>query len=246
MFFTYHPKVLFNDKMIADLSTSVIFFEQLKGTNACLEYYISEGDTPESISNAFYDTQQYSWIILLLNSMKDINRDWPLSSIQLNTYLSEKYNDTCALFLKLDSITDYNINPGDKICLFGSLNNKAEVVEWIPSLSKLVIKYIDNKQYKKNNTISFVDTPNKQLGIIGRVVSYSLQSLNHFELNNNHLDPLRGFLQNYIANDSNEYVVTDYDNEIKKNDKKRFIYLIKKDLIKKIVADYYSLMNRKV
>jgi hypothetical protein len=244
MYFVNYPKVLIKNNEMTDITASVSFFEQLKGTNSCLEYYISDGDTPESISNTFYGSQELSWTILMLNHIKDINREWPLSSLQINDYLSNKYGETSALFLKLDSIKKYDIQVGDKICLFGSTNNKAEVVEWIPSLSKLIIKYIDGNPYQKNNTISFLNTPNEQLAIVGRSVQYSLDSLNHFELQNNYLDPLRGFLQSYINNDSNEYVITDYENEINNNDKKRFIYLVKQDLVLKVVKDYYTLLQR--
>ena len=95
--------------------------------------------------------------------------------------------------------------------------NPSEVVEWIPGLSKLVIKYIDDVMYKKNNTISFVDTSDSELAILGRVVEYRLQSLNYFEIENVRIDPLTGHLQSYINNDANDYVITDYEYEIKEN-----------------------------
>lgn len=239
MFFTNHPLTKFKDTLITDISVSVSFLNELKNSSSCISYRIQEGDTPESISNDFYDTQDYSWVILLINGMRNVTKDWPLSSTQFNSYLQEKYGDSSALFLKLDSIKKYDIKKGDEICVLGSTpTGKSEVIDWIPSYSKLVIKNIDNFDYSIGNTLALSTSSTEQIAVIGRVVKYSLDSLNHFELEKEYIDPLTGHLQAYINNLSNEYVITDYEYEMNENDNKRFIFVPKKEIIKKIEKQY--------
>ena len=79
MFFTRHKKISVDDvttnsfKNITDITSSISFANNLKNTTFCIPYNIIEGDTPESLSNYFYSTQEYSWVILLVNQITNIN-----------------------------------------------------------------------------------------------------------------------------------------------------------------------------
>jgi len=248
MFFTNHNKILVQGnktnsvKTITDITASISFFQKLKNTKMYNRYNIVEGDTPESLSDALYDTQEYSWTILLANQIKDVNREWPLSSVQFDKYMQTKYGDYISLFLKLDSIKKYDIKNGDIVCVIGSQDtDKAEVIEWNPSLSKLIVKLLTEDTFEINNKIALLSNPNEEIGTIGRIVNYEVQSLHHFESNGEYIDPLLGSLQSYI-NGSNENVVTNYDYEMKQNDLKRSIFVINKNYIQQIIKQYNSLM----
>jgi hypothetical protein len=55
------------------------------------EYDIEEGETPESISEKLYGKPHYHWLIMLINDRFDYVRDFPLKTIDLETYITEKY-----------------------------------------------------------------------------------------------------------------------------------------------------------
>lgn len=55
------------------------------------EYYIQNGERPESISYKLYGDEQYYWIILQINDIVDYYNQWPLSSIELEKYIIKKY-----------------------------------------------------------------------------------------------------------------------------------------------------------
>ena len=245
MFFTKHNKITIPDndslKVITDISSTINISENIKNTNLCFPYNIQDGDSPESISNSVYDSQVFSWVILLINGIKNIHTDWPLSSVSFENYFKSKYDGTSTLFLKLDSIKTYNIKKGDMICISGSQEDSAEVIEWDASLSKLVIKASDHK-FEKNNKIALLSS-NAEIGIIGRVVNYSVHALHHFESQGQYIDPLLGNLKSYVHDGSNENVVTVYDYELMVNDKKRKIFIVKNDYLKTILKDYNNVMR---
>lgn len=230
-------------QVITDITTNVKFLQNLKNTDICLPYYIKEGDTPESVSYSFYETQIYSWLILKINEISDINSGWPLSATSFSSKLENEYGNTVALFLKLDSISKYDIKKGDKICLSSNTAYSAEVVEWNASLSKLVIKYLSTRKMKINDRISILSDPLVSIAVIGRVVDNNAFSLHHFELERIYVDPLLGNLQGYVLG-GNENVVTNFDYETSLNDSKRFIFVPKTNNISSIYNNYLKLISQ--
>lgn len=57
------------------------------------EYDIEDGETPDSIQYRLYGKHEYHWIIMLLNQIYDVERDFPLSVVDLSTYISIKYGE---------------------------------------------------------------------------------------------------------------------------------------------------------
>jgi hypothetical protein len=244
MFFTKHPFITQTDKngnsvQVTDIFSTLKSFEVYKNTQYSIPYYVREGDTPESIAKKMYDRQSLSWIILLVNNIKNVYNDWPLSSQAFDSYINKKYGSLSSLFLKLDSIKNYDINKGDIIIVAGNPNKKAEVIEWNASLSKLVIKIISGS-FAINDSISFLNN-GSFIGKVGRVNNYEQESLHHFELNGIYLDPLTGYLQGYINGISNN-VITNYEYETKLNDNKRYIYLPLPTIATRIEQEYAKLM----
>lgn len=244
MFFTKHPYITQanedgNNIQVTDIFATLKSFEVYKNSQYSIQYYVKEGDTPESIAKKMYDKQSFSWIILLVNGIKSVYTDWPLSSQSFDAYIQTKYGGLSSLFLKLDSITDYNINKGDTIIVTGDSTKKAEVVDWNASLSKLTIRKISGT-FSSNQNISFLGS-STVIAKIGRVNNYEQESLHHFESNGVYLDPLTGYLQGYIDGVSNN-VVTNYEHEVKLNDNKRYIYLPLPSVATRIEQEYAKLM----
>ena len=99
-YFENFPKIYYdavgkgNYKLVTNLLRRVQIKEGLKETAALFDLYDIQGeDTPESVSEQFYGDQRYYWIILLFNNVKDRFYDWPMTSVQFEAYINEKYSD---------------------------------------------------------------------------------------------------------------------------------------------------------
>lgn len=79
MLFDNYNKITytFNGKevILSDIFRN-ISFDDVETSNAFFEYYIEDGETPESVSIKVYGTSSYSWLILLVNSIADRKNDW--------------------------------------------------------------------------------------------------------------------------------------------------------------------------
>ena len=54
--------------------------------------YKVEGDErPDNVSETVYGKNTLDWVILLSNNIIDVKNEWPLTQLQLNEFLNEKY-----------------------------------------------------------------------------------------------------------------------------------------------------------
>jgi hypothetical protein len=79
MLFNDYPNITYtlNNKNIelVDIFRNVVF-KDVDQSNAFDEYYIQDGETPEIISIKVYGNSQYSWLILMINNIADIENEW--------------------------------------------------------------------------------------------------------------------------------------------------------------------------
>ena len=99
-YFSAFPKIYYDAagqgdyKLVTNLLRRVQIKEGLKESAALFDLYDIQGeDTPESVSEQYYGDQKYYWIILLFNNVKDRFYDWPMTSVQFEAYINEKYSD---------------------------------------------------------------------------------------------------------------------------------------------------------
>lgn len=55
------------------------------------EYYVQDGDRPDTVAYDYYDDQTLDWLVLLTNEIHDPYYEWPLSYEQFRSYLRQKY-----------------------------------------------------------------------------------------------------------------------------------------------------------
>ena len=55
------------------------------------KYEIVGDERPDNVSEKVYGRDDLDWVVLLSNNIVDINNEWPLSQLQLNRFLSDKY-----------------------------------------------------------------------------------------------------------------------------------------------------------
>ena len=79
-------------EVVVDLSTRVSLFmspsDMLLLTN---DYTIAEGETPEVVAHKIYGDVNLHWVVMHVNNIADLSRDWPLTEIALKQYVIDKY-----------------------------------------------------------------------------------------------------------------------------------------------------------
>lgn len=80
--------IITNVRPKIDLLTNLITYET---------YMIQDGETPEIISELYYGSPKYHWVIMLVNEKYDYINDFPLTQLALEQYVSEKYEDSNAV-----------------------------------------------------------------------------------------------------------------------------------------------------
>lgn len=74
--------LLQNVRLKAELLNNLVYYE---------EFDITDGDTPEIISEMFYGTPMYHWIVMLVNERYDYINDFPMIPASLEVYITQKY-----------------------------------------------------------------------------------------------------------------------------------------------------------
>lgn len=57
------------------------------------EYYVQDGERPDTVAYDYYDDQTLDWLVLLSNEIHDPYYEWPLSYEQFNAYMKQKYDN---------------------------------------------------------------------------------------------------------------------------------------------------------
>lgn len=78
--------------VLKDITQNTRFKAEVLQNLDLYEYYsIKDGETPELISEKFYGTPFYHWIIMLVNERYDYINDFPLTLDVLEKIIEEKY-----------------------------------------------------------------------------------------------------------------------------------------------------------
>ena len=55
---------------------------------------VPDGYTVEQVSDKFYSSADYHWVIMTINEIVDIRKEWPLGGSDLLAYSKKKYGET--------------------------------------------------------------------------------------------------------------------------------------------------------
>ena len=100
MYFNSFPVIVYDStgnqvfKAVTNLLRRVGLRAKLKSNTALFDTYnIKEGETPEMIAHKLYGDSNLHFVIMLLNDITDRYHQWPMSFIQFNQYLNDKYSN---------------------------------------------------------------------------------------------------------------------------------------------------------
>jgi hypothetical protein len=96
--YTFYPKITYKvddyDSLTAiDITSSLKVKDYLKSYRGLLytPSLVQDGERPDYVSYKLYGSPDYDWIILLANDIHSLYDDWPKNSVDLESYIIEKY-----------------------------------------------------------------------------------------------------------------------------------------------------------
>lgn len=99
MLFSLYPALLVNfpdgsTKTIKDIFRRVSVNKFSNNFAIMQEVTIPDGFTPEQVSDKYYGRPDYHWVILILNEIVDVRKEWPMFDKDLLEYAKRKYGTT--------------------------------------------------------------------------------------------------------------------------------------------------------
>ncbi len=103
MYFKQFPQFLYDfnygdrikTSIVTDITRNVRFRKEvLSNITLFDEYDIVDGETPEIISEKFYGTPEYHWVVMLCNGKFDYRAEFPLPEPVLVKHIADVYNPT--------------------------------------------------------------------------------------------------------------------------------------------------------
>lgn len=96
--------------LLTDITRNIRFRRDILANVTVYDYYdIVDGETPEQIAEKIYGNAQYHWIVMLANERYDYLKDFPLTYVALEQYISDKWGD------QADSIHHYEDGSGNVV-----------------------------------------------------------------------------------------------------------------------------------
>jgi hypothetical protein len=203
-----------------------LFSTLFVGKDFTTRYSIRSGDTPRSIAYYLYTSERYEWIIYCMNAISNPYYEWPLSEDDFYEMVESKYLNKKCLFLDMNSFKN-NFVLGEVITT-DSGSATGIVDHWDRTLCRLtIINSVGTFQ------VDDVIKSTSSSGVISRIVDRAEDAVHHFETPKGvKLDPYAGYLQAYLNNSDEVFVITNKQYETIINDSKRSIIVLRPEFAK--------------
>ena len=81
-----------NYKLLPDILRRVKLRSGIRSGSFLFDNYdVSDGERPEDIAFKYYGDPEYHWVILMTNNITDRYYQWPLTQVQFQEHLKDKY-----------------------------------------------------------------------------------------------------------------------------------------------------------
>ena len=234
---------------VTDITNNVRLKEKLKSLVTSYNYYtIANGETIELISKKLYGTEDYYWILMLLNDKYDYLTDFPIPMPVFDEYCRNKYG------LNIDKVHHYESEIDGKFVtvsapiplptIFSIVQQPVgypnqTTIEYENYLKKMHIfniqREIDQK-YLNDNGPNAILPVTCDFPAIQRPANYPTESTvdyNFFLKKKESLDHQKALDDAYIA----AHIVTNYQYETRVNDSKRELKYIPLEYIVNIADE---------
>ncbi len=98
----------YNDSIVNNIITSIRFKDAVNKQEVIYyPYTIVEGERPDTIAFNYYGDERYAWLVLLVNNIIDPYYQWPLSTVEFDNFITDKYGSIAAA---QDQVAFYRTN----------------------------------------------------------------------------------------------------------------------------------------
>ena len=224
-YFSRFPQTLLpsNSKpvLITDFLRRVSLSEKFRINTVFLDdYLVKDGETPEMVSNIFYGTPKYHWVILLVNDITNPREEWPILDVTITEVVYDNYD----FLISVPESSEYHVDD-----VITSDNGGVFIVK----------KIIDNTIHMRSQVGKILLTTTNVLNnTTTEVEDLAIVSVIDPEEDTHHYyDTVLGYVvdEDYSAN---TIPVSNYVYEVEKNDAKRVIKVLNNSYVEQIVQEF--------
>ena len=193
-----------------------------------LPYFVTDGETPEMVSNKLYRTPFYHWVILYANNIVDPRQEWPLEDRFVTPLVFEKYDFT----VLVDSVLNYQV--GDT--LTSSDGGSFIVMQITPTTIQL--RSTVGQTFLTYSSILTITTPGRErTGLHINQITDPSETIHHY------VDQSNGYIVDYSTTNTNLIAVSNYEYEQKINDDKRTVRVLDPQYLGSFVRSFEQLVS---
>jgi len=109
-YFTNFPLIEYGGSTARNILLKSEFFKQvINSAGAFYTYVVRNGERPDTIAYDYYGSSDYTWLVYLSNVIIDPYFEWPLTDLQFDEYIVDKYG-TMSNALQTVVYYEYNKN----------------------------------------------------------------------------------------------------------------------------------------
>ena len=80
-------------KLVPDIFRRIKTKDKIKKNVSLLDVYdVEDGEKPEDVAYKIYGETNLFWVVCMINDIENIYYDWPLSNLQFEKYMEDKYD----------------------------------------------------------------------------------------------------------------------------------------------------------
>lgn len=93
----YHTRLVDSNSSLDTVTAKNLFRRPklrddiFKNVSFFTKYSIIGDERPDQVSEKFYGTSAYDWVILVTNNILDVYNEWPMSEVEFYNYMIDKY-----------------------------------------------------------------------------------------------------------------------------------------------------------
>ena len=229
-YFSKFPKTILsidnNSYVIEDFLRRVGISEQFKNNTVFLEdYFVRDKETPELVSQFFYGTPTYHWVILMVNNIVNLNEEWPIPDSKVTDLIYLKYD----FEISVPDESEYNVN--DVV----QSNSGGEFVVSKTETGKVFLRSQVGKTYLTVASI-LENVTTETDGLTVTSIIDPEEATHHF------YDPEIGYIvdEGYSVTTVS---VSNYDYEVTANDNKRTVKVLSPNYIGLFTSNFARLIR---
>lgn len=192
-----------------------------------LPYIVGDGETPEMVSNRFYNNPLYHWVVLLVNGIIDPRTEWVMTDVQMNELIYDKYD----FDITVPDVTKYSVNN-----VVTSSNGGAFLVKNVGTST------IRLRSTKGPITLAITDILRN---VTKNISSLSMTAITDpSEFIHHYIDSTINLVVDYNIANPNLVAITNFQYEEDVNEQKRLVKVLDSKYLNEFVKDFENIINR--